>query len=609
MKHARACKTVASLVVVAAAIILLFAGPAGAVVDVAGWHFTDLSALQIPITFQLAFDDQTIAWTKWDGNQTDVYVMDIATKNLTQITATPEAEDSVALDQDQLVWVTRTSQDFSVPGEVRLYDLSTHETRVIGQGRVQPETGLQIVGDHVAWAQYDLVSEAPDGLRLGLYVHTISTGSTVQITDQVSLGDGGGSGGSRSFDLGDAHIAFVKHGLPGQDTEVWLYDLQDGTSLKLGSSATDSRHVSFEGDLVTWAAAGEPAHGDSYGSYGILTHRISTGQTREIATREGPEPYPKTDGRFVVWDTYDGNLRKIEAYDVQTEQLIDVSHNLFLNFTPEISDGLVVWERGGELDSEVMGHDLLSGQTTQLSTNRVYMDQASQVHGRTVVWWKYWFSMQPGPPEPPDEFVVASAPESPPAPFQDVDGLHRYRTAILGVYEQDIAGGYLVGGDRVFRPEAPLLRAQFAKMVCEAFGVPVTEDMAAEFTDLGADDPNSLYPHEYVAALSARGILKGVGAGRFDPYTPLTRAQAGSILVRALDELYPGLLTEEERQAPGAFYWEPPHLTNLRRAYANDLLASTVDWLQRWDARVTCSRGEATQLMWNALALIDQEGR
>ncbi len=125
-------------------------------------------------------------------------------------------------------------------------------------------------------------------------------------------------------------------------------------------------------------------------------------------------------------------------------------------------------------------------------------------------------------------------------------------------------------------------------------------------TDLGPDNPDNLYPHEYVAALSARGILKGVGAGRFDPYAALTRAQAASILVRALDELYPGLLTEEERQAPAAFYWEPPHLTDLRRAYANDLLAGTVDWLQRWDARVICSRGEAAQSTWNALALIDQ---
>ena len=389
---------------------------------------------------------------------------------------------------------------------------------------------------------------------------------------------------------------------------MWLYDLTQGSSTELGSSAVDSRHVSLEGDLVAWAAEGGPPQGSSYASYRILTHSISTGQTRQIAAREGPEPYPQTDGRFVVWDTYHGDLRTIEAYDTQTGQLVDVSHNRFLNFTPEISDGLVVWERGGELDSEIMVHDLLSGQTTQLSANRVWMDQASQAHGRTVVWWKYWFSMEPGP-QPPDEFVVATAPDAYVDPFNDVDGLHRYRTAIDGLYEQAIVGGYLTGDDRFFQPEASLLRAQFAKMVCEAFDVPVTEDMASGFTDLGEDDPNGLYPHEYVAALSAQGILRGVGGGRFDPYSPLTRAQAASILVRALDAVHPGLLTQAGAQPPGAYYWEPPHVANLRRAYANDMLSSLVDWMQRWDARVTCNRGEASQLVWNCLALVDQEAR
>ena len=39
--------------------------------------------------------------------------------------------------------------------------------------------------------------------------------------------------------------------------------------------------------------------------------------------------------------------------------MFDISQNLYLNFTPEISDGLVVWERAGELDSEIMARDLL----------------------------------------------------------------------------------------------------------------------------------------------------------------------------------------------------------------------------------------------------------
>ncbi len=607
MRHARKLESLAAIVFAAAAAVLLFAGPAVAEIDVAGWHFTDLSTAQIPITFRLAFDDQRIAWTKGDGGQTDVYVKDIATGASTRITDTPESEDSVALDGDRLAWIARPTLDFAVPGEVRLHDLSTHETRVLGSGRVASETGLQILGDHVAWAMYEQGAGGLGGARLTLFVYTISTGATAKVTEELS-NEGGGSGGGRSFDLGSDHLAFVKEAPAGQDAEVWLYDLASGSFTNLGRSAADSRHVSLEGDVVTWAAPGEPAHGASYGRYSVFTHRISTGQTRVVATREGPEPYPKTDGRFIVWDTYDGDLRKIQAYDLQTEQVIDVSHNLFLNFTPEVSDGLVVWERGGELDSEIMAHDLLSGQTTQLSTNRTWVDQASQVHGRTVVWWKHWFTNQPGP-EPPDEFAVARAPVSFADPFGDVDGHHRYRTAIIGADEQGIAGGYIVGGDLLFRPEAPLLRAQFAKMVVEAFDVPVTEDLANAFSDLGPDDPGSLYPHEYVAALSSRGIIKGVGGGRFDPYVPLTRAQAATILVRALDQLYPGLLTDAQGQAPGAYYWEPPHLENLRRAYGNDLLAGTVDWMQRWDARVVCSRGEAVQLIWNALSLLHEEGR
>src|SRR4030067_2306911 len=140
-----------------------------------------------------------------------------------------------------------------------------------------------------------------------------------------------------------------------------------------------------------------------------------------------------------------------------------------------------------------MARDLVGGQTTQLSANRTWMDQAAWVRGRTVVWWKPWFSDDLGV-EPPDGFLVAAAPVSRADPFTDVSGDHRYRTAILGMFEQGIASGYEVGADREFRPEVSLLRAQLAKMVCEAFDVPVSEGLSPSFTDLGADDPLDPYP-------------------------------------------------------------------------------------------------------------------
>ncbi len=283
--------------------------------------------------------------------------------------------------------------------------------------------------------------------------------------------------------------------------------------------------------------------------------------------------------------------------------------------SPQSPEGLAVWERGGELDSEIMACDLVTGQTTQLSSNRTWMDQLALVNEGTVIWWKSWFSMKTGVPQPPDRLMVARAPSSFAGPFLDVPGRHRFRTAILGMDELGIAGGYTLkaipgaeipdGEDRVFRPEQPLLRAQFAKMICEAFDLSVTEDMTSTFVDLGPDDPANLYPHEYVAALTAAGVIKGKTAAYFDPYAPVTRAQAVTMLVRALDGFEPGLLEDISGQAPGAYFWEPPHLENLRKAYANDLLSSIIDWLQRWDARVACSRGEAAQMLWNALELMD----
>ena len=134
----------------------------------------------------------------------------------------------------------------------------------------------------------------------------------------------------------------------------------------------------------------------------------------------------------------------------------------------------------------------------------------------------------------------------------------------------------------------------------------MSEDLVSPFTDLGPDDPGNLYPHEYVAALTASGVIKGKTATSFDPYSSVTRAQAVSILVRALDKFHPGALEKIEAEAPGAYRWDQPHLANLRKAYANDLLSSLVDWMQRWDAGAPCSRGEAAQLIWNALSLLDQ---
>ena len=462
-----------------------------------------------------------------------MYLADIDTGAETQISDSTAWEHAVALDGDHLAWVEHTSNDWLGDSTVWLKDLAGEQpARALVTAPVALDGRLMLVGDYLAWVQYDPYPGGPSGVRAALYVQRLSTSAVTRITDAVVTGVGSNEG-EKAFDLTTTHLAFVES-VPGEDARVVLYDLADGRTAGAGRTPRATEHVDLEGDLLTWSQADETVPYEHAGTR-IFVHRLSTGETTLVTSAPIFRTYPKTDGRFVIWEQEQRPavqplpfpLREIWAYDANTEVLSEVSQNQFLNFTPEISAGLVVWERGGELDSEIMAHDLLTGETSQLSSNRVWMDQLALVNGRTVVWWKHWFSMETGVPEPADRFMVATAPTSFVSPFADVPGQHRFRTAILGMDELGIAGGYplpgITGGhvpdgkDRVFRPDEPLLRAQLAKMICEAFDVPVTESMTSAFTDLGADDPANLYPHEYVAALTASGVIKGKTAARFDP--------------------------------------------------------------------------------------------
>ena len=106
------------------------------------------------------------------------------------------------------------------------------------------------------------------------------------------------------------------------------------------------------------------------------------------------------------------------------------------------------------------------------------------------------------------------------APFTDIGG-NPYATAILGMSQAGIVSGREQGGVWLFAPEENVKRAQFAKMVCGAMEIPVTEgswlDPARPFPDLEPDKSDDLYPHR----LHRRRVLsrdrQGRRAGRLQP--------------------------------------------------------------------------------------------
>jgi len=190
------------------------------------------------------------------------------------------------------------------------------------------------------------------------------------------------------------------------------------------------------------------------------------------------------------------------------------------------------------------------------------------------------------------------------ASFADVPMGSPYQPAIDTLRGAGVIGGYFENGQWLFKPASPVQREQFAKMICGALAIPVTEGSTSPFTDLGPNDPTNLYPNDYVAAVAALGITTGTSPGIFSPWNHVTRAQLVTMIVRAANALAPGALVP----APAGFSsvlrdFDPDHGPAMRTAEHNGLLASLVGFGPGWDPWADASRGEAAEMLAKLMAL------
>ncbi|MDF2935643.1 MAG: hypothetical protein K0Q90_1016 [Paenibacillaceae bacterium] len=117
-------------------------------------------------------------------------------------------------------------------------------------------------------------------------------------------------------------------------------------------------------------------------------------------------------------------------------------------------------------------------------------------------------------------------------PFRDMDR-HWGKTAVEWLAMHSIADGMEEG---LFKPEEPLTRAQFVKLLLEAGispkgGVAQVAASPVGFRDVGEEH----WAIAWIDRASAAGLADGVGEGRFEPDRPLTRSEMMALLVRAAD--------------------------------------------------------------------------
>ena len=192
--------------------------------------------------------------------------------------------------------------------------------------------------------------------------------------------------------------------------------------------------------------------------------------------------------------------------------------------------------------------------------------------------------------------------------FTDVPADHPYSQAIQTLSDRGIIGGF---PDGTFRPDSPVIRQQFAKMIVLTLGLPVSESNVVPFDDVQIDgfaDP--FYPDNYIAVAAANGITVGTGPGKFSPGARILRAQVVTMIVRAAQNvLPPGTLTTP----PGGYTGSLPnfsdiHSPNMRVAEFNGLLAGLVGFGPAWDPWKPASRGEVAQMLANLLVLVPPSG-
>ena len=192
--------------------------------------------------------------------------------------------------------------------------------------------------------------------------------------------------------------------------------------------------------------------------------------------------------------------------------------------------------------------------------------------------------------------------------FTDVPADSPYAAAIASLAQRTIISGI---GDGTFHPGDSVKRQQFAKMIVRALQYRIPEALVCPFNDvwistpghlLDANDP--LYPDHYIDVAALHGVTEGKTPLTFAPYADISRFQVATMVVRGLDDLYPGLLAVP----PASFVstWDPglspQHGLNARRAEYNGLLAGLpLASLNPFDPM---PRGEVAQTLYNLLQLI-----
>jgi hypothetical protein len=174
-----------------------------------------------------------------------------------------------------------------------------------------------------------------------------------------------------------------------------------------------------------------------------------------------------------------------------------------------------------------------------------------------------------------------------PLDFSDVPQGSPYFAEVTFLSSARVVSGY---ADGTFRPYSNVTRAQVAKIVVLAFGLPLVAPETQRFSDVAASNEFA----SYIETAYANGLVSGYADGTFRPTSNVTRGQLAKIVVQAakLKLANPATPTFSDVSAGSAFY------RYIETAYSHGLLSGYPDGTFR--AGDEANRGQVSKVTMKA---------
>jgi beta propeller repeat protein len=167
----------------------------------------------------------------------------------------------------------------------------------------------------------------------------------------------------------------VWEGYDSNDSEIYLYNYDNGTVVQLTDNDTSDYSPQISGDKVVW---------QGYDSNDSEIYLYDGTQAIQLTDNDTDEYSPKISDNNIVWEGYDGKDSEIYLYN--GTQTIQLTNNDTYDSSPRISGNKVVWSGYDGKDSEIYLYD--GTNTTKLTVNGTD-DYNPQILGNNIVWQGY----------------------------------------------------------------------------------------------------------------------------------------------------------------------------------------------------------------------------